>query len=643
MLAAFRAFAKSWVAAGLIGLLIVAFAVFGIRDVFGHKTGDSVVTAGSRKVPGVEFRRQFDQVRQSLEQRMGRPVTAEMAAENGLDRRLLQELATRQAFGELLSRMGIRPSDAQVAEQIGKIPAFFSPISGKFDKDLYARKLAENDFTPARFEGELRDDIAQQHLLAALANSLAVPRAYGALAALYTLESRDVAFITLTPNDVPRPAAPTDAELAAFMKENAAQLTRPEFRQLTVVRFGPEAVAANVSIDPAEVRKRYDFRKDTLSTPETRSLVQIPAKDAATAQAIAARLQKRESPQAAAKAAGVDPISYAAKPQSAIPDRKVAEAAFKLQPGQVSTIQGDLGLAVVRVDQVTPGKAVTFEEARPTIEAELRKDAVAEKVYALTQAYDDAHQKGANLVEAAKKAGVEAVVLPPLTRDGRLPTGQPMNGLDAKLADTAFGLPAGGESEVVDAGEGRYFAVRVDKIIPPAMPSLDEIRPMLANAWTMRELGKALRAKADALAARVTKGEPLTQVAAAEGLRVDRATGVDRQSAQQNPLMTEELTGEAFRSKPGDVFVAGAHGGIAVARLEAVHPGDTASLAALTEQIRPQMTSAVFRDMGKSAEDAARRKIKVTVDYARARSALGLEPVAVDAKAKGKDKPELAK
>ncbi|HMP63234.1 MAG TPA: SurA N-terminal domain-containing protein, partial [Phenylobacterium sp.] len=33
MLTAFRAFAKSWVAALLIGLLIISFAVFGMSDV----------------------------------------------------------------------------------------------------------------------------------------------------------------------------------------------------------------------------------------------------------------------------------------------------------------------------------------------------------------------------------------------------------------------------------------------------------------------------------------------------------------------------------------------------------------------------------------------------------------------------------
>ena len=46
MLTALRAFAKTWVAAVLIGLLVVSFAVFGIRDVFrGRAVGDELLIA----------------------------------------------------------------------------------------------------------------------------------------------------------------------------------------------------------------------------------------------------------------------------------------------------------------------------------------------------------------------------------------------------------------------------------------------------------------------------------------------------------------------------------------------------------------------------------------------------------------------
>ena len=82
MLLAVRKFAKSWVAAVLIGLLVISFALFGINDVFKGGTSNYVVTAGSRKVSTADFKREFDNFRKNAEQQMGQPISVELAVEN---------------------------------------------------------------------------------------------------------------------------------------------------------------------------------------------------------------------------------------------------------------------------------------------------------------------------------------------------------------------------------------------------------------------------------------------------------------------------------------------------------------------------------------------------------------------------------
>jgi peptidyl-prolyl cis-trans isomerase D len=653
MIASIRKFAKSWVATLLFGLLIVSFAVFGIgnRDLFRTRISNAVVTAGSRSVSMAEYKRDFDGFKAQVEQQVGQQITPELAVANGLDRRVLEGIASREAFAELLTKIGIRPADQQIAGEIQKIPAFFDQVTGRFDKASYQQKLATNNLTAASFEAKMRDQITEQEAGTGLVAGIRAPRAYAAMAAIYTTESRDLGYFAVEPGSVPQPPAPTDAQLTQLMKENATQLTRPEFRTLTVVRFSPTQVAADTPVDPAELKKRFDFRKETLSSPETRTVIQIPAKDAVTANRIAAELGKGADPAATAKAAGVEAITYANKPQTAIPDKKVGAAAFVTPAGAVGTVKGDLGLAVVKVMSVTPGRAVTLEEVRPALEAEIRKDTASEKVYALTQAYDDAHQGGATLAAAAAKAGVPATTLGPLTKTGRDLTGQPVQGLNQKLMETAWSLPAGGESEVEDAGNGEFFAVRVEKVTPPAMPPLEELKPVLAKAWTQRELVKAMQARADALAARVKKGESLEVVAASAGSSVTHTPGLDRRNVQQHTEMSQDMLGKAFTSRPGDVFTAqNSHFGFVVGKLEAVHTADTANLAQAIEQIRPQMSNGFYREIVESAHVAARQRIKVTVDTNRAREAIGLEPIdpkataqAPAGAAKTAGKPPLAK
>jgi len=309
-----------------------------------------------------------------------------------------------------------------------------------------------------------------------------LPRAYAAMAAIYTLESRDAAYFPIEPTSVPQAGgAHRRSSSPSWRRKNAAQLTRPEFRQLSVVRFSPTQVAANMPIDQAELQKRFNFRKDTLSSPETRTIIQIPAKDAAAAQRVAQDLAKGTDPAAAARAPAPRPSPMRTSRRPRSPTPRWPAAAFATPSGQVATVKGDLGFAVVKVLAVAPGRAVTLEEVRPALEAEIRKGPGLGEVYALTQAYDDAHQGGANLTASAAKAGVPVATLGPLTQTGRDQTGQPVPGLSQKLMQTAWS-PARRWRE---RGRGR----RQRRVLRRARgkgdrarhPAFEEIRPMLTR------------------------------------------------------------------------------------------------------------------------------------------------------------------
>jgi len=627
MISLFRRFAKSWVAAILIGLLVISFAVFGIGDVFSGMGANTVIKAGSRQIDTRDFAREFNSYKEQAEQQGGQPITVEQAVQRGLDRQVLEGLAGRESFAELMHRMGVRISDAKVVEQIKQIPAFFDRISGKFDEQLYAGALAERQLTPELFERYMRDEMAQQQVMAAMASGLRAPRSYAALGAAYALESRDVSYFMIDASDVPQPARPTDAQLQAFMKENEAQLKRPEFRQLTIVQFSAGEHLDEVTVDPAEVEKRYNFAKDSLSTPETRTVVQIPAKDAASAQRIAQALQGGGDVAAAARAAGVEPVLYQDKPKTAIVDRRVADAAFSLPEGGVSQpIQGELGLAVVKVMEVTPGKQVTLAEARPMIEQQLREDAAAAKVYEQTTVFEEAHAGGANFAEAAARAGAKTVPVPPITAEGQLQSGVP-TGLPESILETAFDLPQGGESEIQELGKGEYYALRVEKVIPAALPPLAEVREQLTRVYMLRELTRAMQTKATELAARVRKGEDMAAVAASIGSQVQKAAGVSRARAGEFQGLGRDFLMKLIGARPAEVFTAqAAQLGFVVANLDAVNAARPEEVARYVEPQRQQVTMDLFQQIGGSAERYAKQEIKPRTNLELARMALGIDP-----------------
>ncbi|MET3667363.1 SurA N-terminal domain-containing protein [Caulobacter sp. 1776] len=645
MLAGFRTFAKSPFAVLLFGLLIVSFAIFGISDVFKGPKGSGVISAGSRTLSAQDFKSRFDNYRKEVERRNGEALTPDQAVERGVDRQILQELVLQESIAAAIRDMGVAPSDKLVGnivhEQMSQLPPTqrpFNPITGKFDSQAYAALLAQNGLTPQTYEASLRDEIAQAHFFSAVAAGLKAPRIYAALQGAYLLEGRDIAAFAINPASIERPAPPTDAQLTAFMKENAERLTRPETRVLSIMRVSAKALEPTVAVNPADLQKAFDFRKDSLAKPETRSLIQIAAPDAKAAATISQRLGKGEDPVAVAKAFGKTPLVLTDKPKTAVPDRKVADAAFALAAGQVSgPINGELGVSVIKVTKVTPGVVATLESVRPQLEAEVRAQTAQSKAYDQTQAYQDAHDGGADLVAAASKAGAMVATLAPITAQGTDQTGQPVPGLTPDIVKTAFGLSQGGESELIELGKGEYYAVKVEKVIPAAMPPLAEIKPQLTAVWLGQEMGKRLKAKADALAARVKKGESLEAVAASAQSQVQKVAGLSRQNAQQHMGLGREFLAAAFTAKPGEAFVAraGQQGeAFVVAKLEAVRPAPTNAIAQVAAYTQTQASSGLMRDLGEASRNAAKVQLKTKSNLTLARQAIGADTDAL-AKAEG--------
>lgn len=629
MLAFMRKFAKSWLALLLFVPLLIGFAVFGVnKDILSGGPQTYVIKAGKRTVSPYDFKREFDSYKEQLEQRFQQPITVELAQQQGLDRRVLEELAFRESLDELLARMGLRASDKMLTDELRKAPVFFDQVTGRFDEAKYASALREKGLTPTVFEGILTDEMRRNQFISASVAGLRAPRAYSAIGGLFALEQRDLAYFTVTPASVGPIAQPTEADIAAFVKQNAAQLSLPEFRAFTVVHFDAKTYESQVTVTEAEVQKQFAFMKDSLSKPELRTVAQIPAKDAAQAAAIIGRLNKGEDPQAVARALGVTAVTYADKPRSAFFDPAIAAAAFSLPQGGVSApVKGQFGLAVLKVSKVTAGEVATLAAHRAEIEKKIRGDLAGAKISDLSKVYEDAHEAGATLPEAAAKAGVPTTVYAPVTSDGRGMDGKPVAGINPAILKAAYDLSQGAESDIQDAGDGSYFAVRVDRIVPPAMPPMAAIRPQLVRNIMLKRAADAMKARAEALSARIRKGESIETVAASAGAQVVRVNGLSRATLQAHQALGRELLGGALGSKKGEPFTASAPNfSVAVAVVTAVRAGDSAQVAQATEQARQQFTQEIFSDIGDSARTYARKKLKTKTDLTRARIAIGIDP-----------------
>ncbi len=93
-----------------------------------------------------------------------------------------------------------------------------------------------------------------------------------------------------------------------------------------------------------------------------------------------------------------------------------------MKEGAVSApVQGDFKTVVLKMIKITPAQAPDLAAARTQIEADLRQSQALDKVYDLTQKFDDLRQGGAGVADAAAKLGLTAVHVGPVAADGKDP------------------------------------------------------------------------------------------------------------------------------------------------------------------------------------------------------------------------------
>lgn len=625
MISVFRNFTKSKWGAALFGLIMLSFVVVGAQlDVFANLGPKHVISAGERSMNEAEFRTAFDRVRENLQQQAQRPVTIQDLIAENIHTRFLDSQTQQLGFLDWAWKAGIRPGKELVLKQIRQIPAFFNQVTGQFDQQQYEQMLGQQNLTPAMLEQDLRDQYVSEHYGAAVFAGARVPRIYGALLAGQAFETRDGRWFSVTQAMAGQAPAPTEQQLTTFLQENAERLRSPEFRQASIVLFSPDAASTNAAIPEARIVERFNFKKDTLSTPETRTFTTLTAPNREAAARIAAALRAGKTPQEAGAAERIEPAQFTEQPRSAIGDPAVAGAVFGLQANQVSEpVQARVGFTVARVTAINPGAEATLENSRAAIIDELHAEDSKADIYRKVEAYERSREGGKTLADAAGEAGGRVVQLPPFTRDGKLPNGQDMNA-PPQVIETAYTLAKGGESDVIDAGQGQYFAIRLNDIRPSAVPTLAEVREPLAQQWTLRENARRLAAKAEELSARVRGGEDIAAVARSAGAELTSRNGVVRDRPTSESLGQGLLQG-LFGQAKGQVFSQPAsESSYVVGRVDGIHAASAAIAGPLAEQVRPRITQEMVQAVIEQSMKAAAMDRNAKNDPPLARQALGL-------------------
>src|SRR5262249_53401451 len=180
----------------VVGVLIIAFGIWGIGDVFRTSGRATVATVGNTEITGEQFRQAYTDQLQQLQRQLGRPIPPEQARAFGLDRQLLSKMMAEAALNERVRKMGLGIGDTGLGQRIMQDPAFRG-INGQFDQQRFEQTIRAVGYTEPRYVAKLRNDMLRKQLEDSLIAGVTVPRAAIEAFNRYQSEERSIDYVVL--------------------------------------------------------------------------------------------------------------------------------------------------------------------------------------------------------------------------------------------------------------------------------------------------------------------------------------------------------------------------------------------------------------------------------------------------------------
>jgi peptidyl-prolyl cis-trans isomerase D len=406
---------------------------------------------------------------------------------------VLETLVRQRLLLDQALRSGMTVNIDQLRGYITQAPVFHE--DGKFSSARYEQFLKARNETARSFENRLRQELLLGQLGEAFTGTSFVPRTVAERILRITEQQREVSRAVISPEKFAQSVKLEDDAAKKYYESHQDEFRVPEQVRVEYVTLSIESMLPQIQVDPAEVRKFYESNQRQFGVPEQRQASHIliavdksageDAKQKARALAEQIHAQVKQNPAAFAELAkkhsqdpgsaanGGDLGSFARGSMVKAFD----DAVFGMKVGEVSQpVESEYGYHIIRVTGITPGQTRSFEQARPEIEQELRKQRAARQFAELAEKFNNTvFEQSESLKPAAELAKQPMRQSGWITRNGA-EEGQLNN---PKLIQAIFSEDVRvnkRNTEAIEVAPGTLVAARVIEHKPSTMQPFEQVR-----------------------------------------------------------------------------------------------------------------------------------------------------------------------
>ena len=534
--------------------------------------------------------------------------------------RAAEQLITRQALLTEAHRMGLRVTPEEIRDEIEHSPAYaptFFPGGNFIGEQEYEQILQQADFTPAKFESSVGDDILISKLQALVSGTATVSETQ--IHDQFIKQNSKVKFdyAVLKQDDIKKGLHPTDQELKAFYDSHKASYANsiPEKRKIKYAVVDYSKAEQQVHITDADLRDYYDQHREQYRTPEqvkvSHILIKTPLPgpdgkidDKALAEArqraedLLKQIKNGASFEELAKKYSEDPgsaknggsLGWIGRGQTVPEFEKVA---FSLPKGQISGIvKSSYGFHIIRVDDKHDAQLKPLDEVKNEIEPTLKRQQAQQIAQDEAQKILNQAQKQ-GLDAAAAAQGVPVITSDFFTRKDVLPGLGPA----PQLMDSVFMEPDKAPPDMASSTEG-VVVFQLLAIQPPSTPTFEAIRSRVEEEFKNERSSALLAQKTQELSDRAKTEHDLKRAAKELGAGMKSSDYVLPDGQVPDIGSMSGQAAAAFTMKPGEIsgpILSGSDG--AVLQLIDNQKPPESEFASKRDEIRDQLLQSKQQEM----------------------------------------------
>jgi len=510
MLQAIRDKVTGWIAYGIIFLISIPFALWGVNSYFGGGEVAPAATVNGEEISLQTFDRAYSNYRQRLAQLFGGSIPASFASEPALKAQVLDQLVEEAALRQYIENQQYRIGDADLGRLIRNMDEF--KRDGQFDAEIYEAQLRSVGLSPLAFEQRLRlSGSMEQFQNGIRATAFVIPLVKKDFANLNN-QTRKIRSLNYR---VDAQSLDLDAsEIEQYYLANPGRYNTPEKLRIDYIELSLDSIKENIDVNEEDIEARYQENLASYSSAEFRQASHIliassdEVKDAealAKINVIRNRILAGESFAELAGELSDDPVSAADGGSLGEIGRgdmvpTFESALYSLTLDELSEpVKTAFGWHLIQVSSITGGEVQSYDSVKSALADEIKSSLAEVQIYELLERLSNvAYEQPDSLLPAAEQLDLKV-----LTSDWFERSAGSGIAADARVRQLAFSdeiLEQGLNSEAVELGNERVVFVRLNERKPAQAQPLEEVQQQVRAELVNQKLSElSLKAGTQAL------------------------------------------------------------------------------------------------------------------------------------------------